>query len=121
MGAGPASSNGSKDTQVSGYEREINKQKEKRKKPLKIKPQKIKPLKIKPLKKKLKITPIKQVERLVSQLNIQKLENKILKKKKKKHFKNKVLIIQEEVLKIHLHQLLKFLDQVYLKHYKKMQ
>jgi hypothetical protein len=82
---------------------------------------KIKPLKIKPLKKKLKITPIKQVERLVSQLNIQKLDNKILKKKKKKHFKNKVLIIQEEVLKIHLHQLLKFLDQVYLNHYKKMQ
>jgi hypothetical protein len=93
-------------------------------KPLKIKPLKmlkIKPLKIKPLKKKLKITPIKQVERLVSQLNIQKLENKILKKKKKKHFKNKVLIIQEEVLKIHFHQLLKFLDQVYLNHYKKMQ
>jgi hypothetical protein len=29
MGAGPASSSGSKDTQVSGYEREINKQKEK--------------------------------------------------------------------------------------------
>jgi hypothetical protein len=29
MGAGPASSNGSKDTQVSGYETEINKQKEK--------------------------------------------------------------------------------------------
>jgi hypothetical protein len=120
MGAGPASSNGSKDTQVSGYETEINKQKEKEK-PLKIKPLKIKPLKIKPLKKKLIITPIKQVERLVSQLNIQKLDNKILKKKKKKHFKNKVLIIQEEVLKIHFHQLLKFLDQVYLNHYKKMQ
>jgi hypothetical protein len=31
MGAGPASSNGSKDTQVSGYETEINKQKEKEK------------------------------------------------------------------------------------------
>jgi hypothetical protein len=31
MGAGPASSNGSKDTQVSGYEREINKEKEKEK------------------------------------------------------------------------------------------
>jgi hypothetical protein len=29
MGAGPASSSGSKDTQVSGYEKEINKQKEK--------------------------------------------------------------------------------------------
>jgi hypothetical protein len=29
MGAGPASSSGSKDTQVSGYEREINKQKRK--------------------------------------------------------------------------------------------
>jgi hypothetical protein len=31
MGAGPASSSGSNDTQVSGYEKEINKQKEKEK------------------------------------------------------------------------------------------
>jgi hypothetical protein len=56
----------------------INKQK--KKKPLKI--AKDKAAKDKAAKEKV-ITPIKQVERLVSQLNIQKLENKILKKKEK--------------------------------------
>jgi hypothetical protein len=119
MGAGPASSNGgggSPNQQAKDKAAKDKAAQDAKDKAAKDKAQK----KIK--KKHLEIiTPIKQVERLVSQLNIQKLENKILKKKKKKHFKNKVLIIQEEVLKIHFHQLLKFLDQVYLNHYKKMQ
>jgi hypothetical protein len=51
---------------------------------------KIKPLEIKQLEKKLKITTIKQVERLVSQLNIQKLDNKISKEEKEKAFQEQV-------------------------------